>query len=189
MPVVERVSSDDALARVRRALDDRLAQSRINFGQVDVTVEPRHLVDVMTTLRDAPDLRCVFFTFLSAIDWSAFGGEEDEEGSGRPSDLEVFIHVYAPERALHVNVHVPVDPEESVCPSITGVYAGAQWHERETFEMFGIHFDGHPNLVKLYLPEDFEGNPLRKSFRLPSRAIKPWPGAKDPEEAAAGGRG
>jgi NADH-quinone oxidoreductase subunit C len=87
-----------------------------------------------------------------------------------------------------VNVHVPLDFNRPECPSITDVYVGAQWHERETWEMFGIDFPGHPRLVNLYLPEDFEGHPLLKSFKLPSRSVKEWPGAKDPEEATAGGR-
>jgi NADH-quinone oxidoreductase subunit C len=82
---------------------------------------------------------------------------------------------------------VPVDPEYPVCPSITSLYPGANWHERETYEMFGVVFEGHPRLVHLYLPEDFEGRPLLKSFRLSTRVVKDWPGAKDPEEAAAGG--
>jgi NADH:ubiquinone oxidoreductase subunit C len=87
-----------------------------------------------------------------------------------------------------VNVHVPVDPESPECPSITAVFRGALWQERECHEMFGIVFDGHPGLSNLYLPEDFEGHPGRRSFKLPSRAVKDWPGAKDPDEAAAGGR-
>jgi NADH-quinone oxidoreductase subunit C len=62
-----------------------------------------------------------------------------------------------------------------------GVYAGADWHEREAAEMFGIDFVGHPNLVKLYLPDAFEGHPLRKSFPLLSREVKPWPGTVDVE--------
>jgi NADH-quinone oxidoreductase subunit C len=81
-----------------------------------------------------------------------------------------------------------VDLEAPSCPSITDLFHGALWHERETHEMFGIDFAGHPRLVNLYLPEDFVGNPMRKAFKLPGRVIKDWPGAKDPEEAAAGGR-
>ena len=61
------------------------------------------------------------------------------------------------------------------------VYAGADWHEREAFEMYGISFVGHPNLRKLYLPGDFEGHPLRKDFPLLARRVKPWPGIVDVE--------
>jgi NADH-quinone oxidoreductase subunit C len=186
MPVVERVAPEDALERVQAALGDSAVESWLNFGHVDVICEPGNFVSVMQTLRDHEGLECKFFTILSGIDRTAFGGPDKPEKAG---GLEVLCHVYAPDHALHVNVHVPVDVENPVCPTITGLYSGADWHERETAEMFGIHFEGHPNPVKLYLPEDFEGHPLRKKFRLPSRIIKDWPGAKDPEEAAAGGRG
>jgi NADH-quinone oxidoreductase subunit C len=186
MPVIERVAPEDALERVQSALGDSVVESWLNFGHVDVICEPGNFVSVMQTLRDHEGLECKFFTFLSGIDRTAFGGPDKPEKAG---GLEVLCHVYAPDHALHVNVHVPVDVENPVCPTITGLYSGADWHERETAEMFGIRFEGHPNPVKLYLPEDFEGHPLRKTFRLPSRIIKDWPGAKDPEEAAAGGRG
>ena len=63
------------------------------------------------------------------------------------------------------------------------MWAGANWHERETFEMFGVVFDGHPNLVPLLLPDGFEGHPLRKEFVLASRVAKAWPGAKEPGES------
>lgn len=182
MPVVERLSADEALARVQEAVGDKVSELRVNFGQVELACRPEHLVDVMTTLRDHPGLECRFFTFLSAIDRS----ELDDEDGGAP--LVVLIHVYSPERVVHVNVHVPLDFDRPVCPSISSVYSGALWHERETHEMFGIDFEGHPRLVGLYLPEDFEGHPLRKAFKLPTRTVKEWPGAKDPDEAAAGGR-
>jgi hypothetical protein len=61
------------------------------------------------------------------------------------------------------------------------VYAGANWHERETHEMFGISFAGHPDLRNMYLPMEFEGHPLRKDFPLLSRMVKPWPGIVDVE--------
>ena len=176
----QKVAAEEALSRVQAALGDMAVEPRLNWGQVDIACSPEHLVEVVTILRDDPTLECRFFTFLSGVDRSAFG----EQGEG----LEVLVHLYSPNRVVHVNIHVPVNPANPMCPSITGVFAGAEWHERETREMFGIHFAGHPNLTNLYLPEDFEGYPLLKSFKLPSRIVKEWPGAKDPDEAAAGGR-
>ena len=70
--------------------------------------------------------------------------------------------------------------------SIHDVYAGANWHERETHEMFGIKFDGHPDLRNMYLPIDFEGFPLRKDFPLLARMVKPWPGIVDVEPLPGG---
>ena len=176
---------EPAREHLEREFGPRIRNLRLNFGQLDLTVEPRDLVEIATFLRDASGFHMRFFTFLSGVDRSEFGPEDAED---RPHPLEVLIHLYSPEHVLHANIHVPVDPADPVCPSISQVFGGALWHERETHEMFGIDFEGHPRLVNLYLPEDFVGNPLRRSFKLPSRSIKEWPGAKDPEEAAAGGR-
>ena len=82
----------------------------------------------------------------------------------------------------HVSVTIKADvPESLVMPTWIRVFAGANWHERETHEMFRIGFDGHPDLRNLYLPGEFEGHPLRKDFPLLSRMIKPWPGIVDVE--------
>ena len=182
MPAVA-VTPEEGLERVKNALGDRAQDVRLNFDQVDLHCSPSALVGVLETLRDHTETSCRFFTFLSAVDRSEFG-----EDKGGDNPLEVLIHLYSPDHVLHVNVHVPVDMAKPQCPSITGLFAGANWHERECHEMFGIDFDGHPSLVNLYLPEDFDGHPGLKSFKLPSRFVKDWPGAKDPEEAAAGGR-
>jgi NADH-quinone oxidoreductase subunit C len=179
-----RLEPADALDRVKGALGDRVTDVRLNHSQVDLTVEPGRLVEVARILRDDIALGCRFFTFLSAVDRSTYKFDDDEQKGG----LEVLVHLYSPEKIWHVNLHVPLDFETPVCPSMTGVFRGAEWHEREAAEMFGIHFTDHPNLTTLYLSEDFEGHPMLKSFRLPARSyVKDWPGAKDPDEAAAAG--
>lgn len=183
--VQQRVDHEPARAHLEEQFGNRLSNLHMNFGQLDLTVQPHDLVEVATFLRDASGFHMRFFTFLSAVDRSEFGPADAEE---KPHPLEVLVHLYSPEHRLHANIHVPVDPAAPTCPSISRIYAGALWAERETHEMFGIHFDGHPGLTNLYLPEDFEGHPGLKSFKLPSRMVKDWPGAKDPEEAAAGGR-
>lgn len=184
MPVVDRVTPEQGLERVAKALGDSVTSSRLNHGQIDISCSPDRLAGVVTTLQTADGIRCEYFTFLSGVDRTEFGGEDPAKHGG----LEVLIHLYSPDHVIHVNIHVPIDLDDPICPTITDVFHGALWHERETHEMFGIDFEGHPKLVNLYLPEDFVGNPMRRSFKLPSRNIKDWPGAKDPEEAAAGGR-
>lgn len=150
-------------------------------------------------------LGCRWFDFLSAIDWmpSPFGRYEDAEldttdslvakveaarAAARPSGVaggdtrfQLLAHVI--DTAAHHDVFLKADlPEDSlVAPTWTGIYAGANWHERETWEMYGIVFEGHPDLRHLYLPGDFEGNPLRKDFPLLARIVKPWPGVVDVE--------
>jgi NADH-quinone oxidoreductase subunit C len=92
-------------------------------------------------------------------------------------------HLWCLARREHLLVRTRVLAGEPTLATATGVFAGAAWHERETFEMFGIDFDGHPNLVPLLLPDGFEGNPLRKEFVLATRVAKAWPGAKEPGES------
>ncbi|HZB01059.1 MAG TPA: NADH-quinone oxidoreductase subunit C [Actinomycetota bacterium] len=72
--------------------------------------------------------------------------------------------------------------DDPVCPTVSDLFPTSNWHERETREMFGIRFEGHPKQVKLLLSEPFEGAPLRKDFPLMSREAKPWPGAVEGED-------
>ena len=109
--------------------------------------------------------------FAEAVGASYAGGE---------ARFQVFARVYSLATGIGINVKTDVDDQISV-PTWTEVYPGASWHEREAFEMFGIEFDGHPSLRRLYLPGDFEGYPMRKDFPLMARLIKPWPGIVDVE--------
>ena len=118
--------------------------------------------------RDA--LGCDFFDWLAAV---------DEEGEG----YSVVAHVWSTAGRYGALVRTRIPRETPALDSIVEVYPGAAWHERETHEMFGIDFPGHPHLVPLLLPPEFEGHPLRKDFVLASRVAKPWPGAKEPGES------
>ena len=82
-----------------------------------------------------------------------------------------------------------LDDEAPAIETWSQVYAGADWHERETWEMYGFQFVGHPHLAHLYLPGGFEGFPLRKDFPLLSREVKPWPGLVDVEPFPPGTEG
>lgn len=96
--------------------------------------------------------------------------------------FQLVMQVSAPASSVSVLLKTELPETDARISTLTDVFAGANWHERECHEMFGIVFDGHPDLSKLYLPEDFEGHPLLKSFSLGARLVKPWPGNIDVEE-------
>ncbi|WP_406283560.1 NADH-quinone oxidoreductase subunit C [Embleya sp. NBC_00896] len=142
------------------------------YGLATVDVAPEHWVAALTAARDG--LGCTFFDWLTGVDELADG-------------FDVVAHVCALPRGPRLLLRTRVPREGATLATATGVYAGARWHERETHEMFGIDFAGHPGLDPLLLPEGFEGHPLRKEFILASRVAKAWPGAKDPGESDHGG--
>ena len=109
--------------------------------------------------------------------------------AGGDTRFQVLARLYSTRRKVGVTLKADLDDEAPAVDSWSALYPGADWHERETAEMFGFDFVGHPNLTHLYLPGEFEGFPLRKDFPLLSREVKPWPGLVDvepmPEEAEA----
>lgn len=134
------------------------------------------------TLRRARDeMGLVFFSFLSAIDWSNQVEVGDPPAEEIDERFEVICTVADLSEGKRITLSTDVPKDDPKLDSAVPVYAGANWHERETFEMFGIDFIGHPDLRRLYLVEAFEGNPLRKSFPLLGREVKPWPGTVDVE--------
>jgi NADH-quinone oxidoreductase subunit C len=127
------------------------------------------------------DLGLVFFSWLSAIDW-ANEVEVGDPPSGHVNErFEVLTTVADITEGRRVTFTTDIPKDDARIDSLSGMYGGANWFERGAFEMFGIEFVGHPSLRKLYLPEGFEGNPMRKSFPLLSRELRPWPGSVDVE--------
>ena len=162
-----------------RVADAVGGQAEIGFDTVKVRVPADSWVDAHRTARDRLDM--VFFSWLSAIDWSNevdVGDPPAEEVEQRIELLSALSDV-TDGRLVVLSTELASDSPE--IPTLVDVYAGANWHEREAYEMFGIQFQGHPNLIHLYLPDAFLGHPLRKTYPLLSREVKPWPGKVDVE--------
>ncbi|MEO8329542.1 MAG: NADH-quinone oxidoreductase subunit C [Candidatus Nanopelagicales bacterium] len=138
------------------------------FGEVTVDVASEQWIAALMTARDTLSLD--YFDWLSAVD-------ERDDGCA------IVVHLYNPAGHTRLLLRTLLDALQPHVASATEVFRGAAWHERETHEMFGVDFVGHPHLVPLLLPDGFEGHPLRKEFVLAARAAKPWPGAKDPGES------
>jgi NADH-quinone oxidoreductase subunit C len=187
---------EGVVQRLRDALGDGLVDSLVKPGDdVWVRVRPSAWRAAGLTLRD--QVGCEYFCFLSAIDWmpSPYGRGEDDptqppperddtvrQGyAGGETRLQVFARVTNLHHHFGVTIKADVPDDEPVIDSWISVYAGANWHERETHEMFGIQFAGHNDLRNMYLPTGFEGHPLRKDFPLLARIVKPWPGIVDVE--------
>ena len=161
----------DVEARLRAQFGDDVVAFEEQHGHAVATVETTRYREIVTFLRDEPELACDYCDFATGVDRGPEGG------------FEVVTHLFSTTHHHNVRVKVNLPHEEPVCPTISDIFPAANWHERETAEMFGIAFEGHPQPVKLLLSEPFEGHPLRKDFPLMTREAKPWPGAAEGEEA------
>jgi NADH-quinone oxidoreductase subunit C len=157
--------------RVRARFGDDISSVEDAHGHTVVTVSAARWVDLATFLRDEPDLAFDYFDFLTAVDRIPQGG-----------GFEVVTHVFSTRHNQHCRMKAELSADDPSVATLSGVWPGANWCERETWDLFGVVFEGHPHLVKLVLSEQFEGHPLRKSFALMTREAKPWPGAVEGEE-------
>ena len=194
------------LETVRGELGDAVVGSHIRPGDdlwVRVTAESWFAAGEVAKRK----LGCTYFDFLSVIDWlpSPFGRDMDSQEdlavtpaeakepvpmtwgyAGGETRLQVFARVYSIEAGHGITLKADVADDDPAVDTWVPLYAGANWHEREAWEMFGVTFRGHPHLVHMYLPGDFEGNPMRKDFPLLARRVKPWPGIVDVEPMPGG---
>ena len=187
---------DQLVADLRAELGDAVVGSHVRAGDdlwVRVTRESWRETGIV--VRDHLGFRA--FEYLSAIDWlpSPYGKNEDSPTDEAPevdteivtgyaggdTRFQVIARALSLTHKIGINLKVDLPDDDLSIESWLPVYAGVNWHEREVNEMFGIDFVGHPHLVNVYLPGDFEGYPLRKDFPLLARHVKPWPGLVDVE--------
>ena len=149
---------DEALesigAKAAAALPGAIAARSLAFGELTLTVDAAHVIEALKFLRDDPAAQ-----FISIIDIS--GADYPERGKR----FEVVYHLLSPKLNRRVRVKVATD-EATPIASATAVYLGADWYEREIYDLFGVLFDGHPDLRRILTDYGFDGHPLRKDFPM-----------------------
>ena len=139
-------------ADARAALGDKVSDAKHAFGELTLTTHRYTIIDVITWLRDHAG-------FVSIVDVCGVDYPEREER------FEVVYHFLDPKKNIRIRIKVMTDDVEPV-PSITGVFPGADWYEREAYDLYGILFSGHPDLRRILTDYGFDGHPLRKDFPL-----------------------
>jgi len=132
------------------------AVSRVSSGydELTLTVDADRLIETITYLRDDPAHLYACFIDLTAVDYPA-----------RPKRFDVVTHLLSPKHNRRIRIKVETDGTTPV-PSLTSLYPGADWYERETYDLFGIMFAGHPDLRRILTDYGFDGHPLRKDFPM-----------------------
>jgi NADH-quinone oxidoreductase subunit C len=145
--------SDEILEKIKAAAGDELIEVAEFRGDQTYVLKPSALLRVAEYARS----ELAFDLIIDVLGVDMY----------RPDQrFEVVYIVYSIARKAYLQLKVRIDEDHPEVPSVTGVWPGANWHEREVYDMFGIHFTGHPDLRRLYMPEEFEYYPLRKDFPL-----------------------
>ncbi len=147
---------------LQRAHPDWIAEVREAYGEITVRVPREHIQVVCFQLKNSPEARFDFLADLCGVD----RGPEEEPR------FEVNYHLFSTTIHHRVRLKVLLSEDDLHVPTVTKVWRTANWHERETFDLFGIIFDGHPDLRRILLPDDWQGHALRKDF--PLRGYEPY---------------
>ncbi len=137
---------------ITKKLGTLVSGATIAFGELTLLTTVNSIVDVLTFLRD--DAKCAFISFIDIA---------GADYPGRANRFDVIYHLMSPTKNTRIRVKLETD-EDSTVPSVTDVFIGADWFEREAYDMYGILFTGHPDLRRLLTDYGFEGHPLRKDF-------------------------
>jgi NADH-quinone oxidoreductase subunit C len=141
-------------AKLAAAAPGAVLESGFAFGELTLTVDPARIIEALQFLRDDPAA-----AFVSIIDIS--GADYPD----REKRFDVVYHLLSPKRNLRVRVKVATN-EDTPIASATAVYPGAEWYEREIYDLFGVLFEGHPDLRRILTDYGFDGHPLRKDFPM-----------------------
>jgi NADH-quinone oxidoreductase subunit C len=141
-------------SRVGEVLGAKVLSQEIAFEEFMITVAPEAIVEVVTSLRDDPQLKFISFIDVCGVDWPE-----------RERRFDVVYHLLSPTKNHRIRIKVAVDADTAV-PSISDVFPGATWFEREAYDLYGILFSGNPDFRRILTDYGFRGHPLRKDFPL-----------------------
>lgn len=125
------------------------------LDELTIKLPKEHIVIVCEFLKKDSDLEFLLCQDITAIDWAK-----------RKNRFTVVYHIYSFKNNFRLRLKANVDESECAIDTVSSVWKGANWQERETYDMYGINFNNHPDLRRMYMPEDFEHHPLRKDFPL-----------------------
>lgn len=154
------------LDKLHSRFGDAVVASATELGEACATVRPEQIAQIGAFLRDDPELRFDMPLDVTAVDYI-----------GQQPRFEIVYHLYSTAHGHRVRLKTRVPESDPSLPTVTGVWVGANWLERETYDMYGIRFVGHPDLRRIYLYEEFEGHPLRKDYPKEKRQPLIGPGA------------
>ncbi len=141
------MTAEEILTQLQQKFGDAITEGEVKGVEVRLTAKPEASWEVCRLLRD------VGFEYLNCI-----------SGADWTTHLEVVYDLSSLQHATKVHLRVPVDRDHPVVRTVTNIWRGANWHERECYDLFGVRFDGHPDLRRILLPEDWVGFPLRKDY-------------------------
>jgi NADH-quinone oxidoreductase subunit C len=145
---------NEMVEQVRLALGDAIQDLDTALGEITIRVDAASIIEVLRTLRDRPNLEFYSFIDICGVDYPS-----------RELRFDVVYHLLSPRQNARIRVKVQTD-ERTPVPSATAVFIGADWFEREAYDLYGILFTGHPELRRILTDYGFEGHPLRKDFPL-----------------------
>jgi NADH-quinone oxidoreductase subunit C len=149
-----------AVAKVSERFPDGVVETSTAHGEATVIVNRDALKDVLGFLKTDADFVCDFLSFVTAVDRHP-----------KVPRFEVVYEVYSIELKHRVRIKTRITEEDAKVPSVVDIYRGANWHERETYDLFGVVFEGHPNLRRIVLPTNWDGHPLRKEYSAQGQIV------------------
>jgi len=158
---------EELLESLHAVLGDALAPSIARLGEVTLTVDATRYLDAMRALRDHPDCRFEQLIDLCGVDYAGFGKESGDELTWQGARFAVVVHLLSitNNQRVRVRVFCP-DNDLPVVASLVELWPAANWFEREAFDLYGIVFEGHPDLRRILTDYGFIGHPFRKDFPL-----------------------
>jgi NADH-quinone oxidoreductase subunit C len=145
--------SQKLIDRIRAALPDAVIEAAVTHGDAWALVKLERYLDVVQLLKENAECMMDHFIDLTCVDWPE-----------RPDRFEVVLHLRSSALGHRIRIKTRAPAGAPVVPSLTPLYKGADWFEREAYDMYGVTFEGHPDLRRLLLWEGFEGHPLRKDY-------------------------
>jgi len=143
------------IQKLKKNFPDSFIDFNVHMGDLSVKVDKKNIVKICSYLKEDSELEFIFCEDVTAIDWAK-----------RKNRFTVVYHIFSFKHNFRLCIKADVDESDCAIDTVSTVWKTANWEEREVYDMFGISFNNHPDLRRMYLPEEFEYHPLRKDFPL-----------------------